>query len=138
MTRYWVGIASRDHAKAAEAGGFCQLGHGKEAPVRRLSPGDGLVYYAPREGMCDGPKIQAFVAIGRILPGEVYRAQQSECFCPYRRDVSYFPAKHAEIALLKADLSFSAHGARWSMMMRQGLFEFPAEDFSAIARAMDA
>jgi hypothetical protein len=138
VIRFWIGIASRDHAKAAEAGGFCQFGHGKKAPVRRLSPGDGLVYYAPREGMRDGPKVQAFVAIGRILPGEVYRAQQSERFCPYRRDVSYFEAEDAEIAPLKDDLSFSARGARWSMMMRRGLFEIPAEDFAVIARAMHA
>ena len=106
--------------------------------MRRLSPGDGLVYYAPREGMRDGPKVQAFVAIGRVLPGEVYRAQQSECFCPYRRNILYFEAKDAEIAPLKDDLSFSARGARWSMMMRQGLFEIPAEDFSVIAQAMHA
>ena len=40
-TRYWIGVASRDHVMKGVAGGFCQLGHGKSAPVKRLAPGDG-------------------------------------------------------------------------------------------------
>ena|SRR5664279_630830 len=37
--RYWIGVASRDHVMKGVVGGFCQLGHGKAAPVKRLSPG---------------------------------------------------------------------------------------------------
>jgi len=40
--RYWIGVASRDHVMQGKAGGFCQLGHGKAAPVKRLM-GDGFV-----------------------------------------------------------------------------------------------
>ena len=36
MARYWIGVASRDHVMRGVAGGFCQLGHGKAAPVKRL------------------------------------------------------------------------------------------------------
>lgn len=46
-TRYWIGVASREHVKAAEAGGFCQFCHGRGALVRKLSAGDGVIYYSP-------------------------------------------------------------------------------------------
>lgn len=136
MTRFWIGVASRNHVKAGEAGGFCQLGHGKEAPVRRLSPEDGLVYYSPREGMKEGAHIQAFTAIGRVQPGEVYHAQQTQSFCPYRRDVAYLPSSDAPIAPLLAHLSFSSSGANWGFLMCRGLFEITARDFWLIAKAM--
>ena len=35
-----MGIASEDHVKAGVAGGFAQLGHGKQAPIQTLSAGD--------------------------------------------------------------------------------------------------
>ena len=48
---YWVGVASHDHVQGAVQGGFCQLGHGKEALVRPLKAGDLIVFYSPRELM---------------------------------------------------------------------------------------
>jgi hypothetical protein len=48
---HWVGVASHDHVLGAVQGGFCQLGHGKEALVRRLKAGDLIVFYSPRELM---------------------------------------------------------------------------------------
>ncbi|MBW8637792.1 EVE domain-containing protein [Hoeflea sp. WL0058] len=134
--RYWIGVASRDHAKAGEAGGFCQLGHGKAAPVERLSPGDGIVYYAPRERLGDGDPVQAFVTIGRIRDGSAYRANQSEDFHPVRRDVDYFPCREAPIRPLLDQLSFISDRTRWGMPFRRGSFAIPKEDFLLIAGAM--
>lgn len=133
MIRFWVGVASRDHVKVGEAGGFCQLGHGKEAPVQRLSPGDGIVYYAPRTGIKTGDVVKGFVAIGQVQPGEVYRAQQTESFCPYRRDVTYFLGRDAPIGPMLDRLSFSAGGANWGLLMRRGVFEITDQDFNVIA-----
>ena len=48
MTKYWIGVASRDRARMGMAGGFCQLCHGKAAPMRRLKSGDRIIYYSPR------------------------------------------------------------------------------------------
>lgn len=138
MTRYWIGVASHDHVKIAEAGGFCQFNHGKEAPVRRLSPGDGLVYYAPRTSRQNGAPLQSFVAIGTLCAGNTYQAQQSDCFHPRRRDVQYRPSSVAPIAPLLSHLSFSAGGANWGMVMRRGLFEITGDDFEIIAQAMKA
>lgn len=136
MTRCWIGVASRNHVKAAVAAGFCQFCHGREAPVRRLSEGDGVVYYSPREGMNAGVSIRAFTAIGRIDAGDTYRAQQSDCFQPWRRDVTYWPANDTEIAPLLDQLSFSAHGANWGWKMRTGFFEITPDDFGTVATAM--
>ena len=105
-TRYWIGVASREQIKAAEAGGFCQFCHGREPPVRKLSAGDGVVYYSPRERMGDGARIRAFTAIGWVRPGTAYRGEQSGCFHPWRRDVDYQPASEALITPLLDQLSF--------------------------------
>lgn len=136
MTRYWIGVASRAHVKAAEAGGFCQFGHGKEAPVRQLSAGDGVIYYSPREGIGAGAAVRAFTAIGRVRAGEAYRAEPSGSFHPWRRDVDYWPASEAPIAPLLDELSFSAGNPNWGWHMRKGFFEITKEDFDKIANAM--
>ena len=46
--RYWIGVVSRDHVMTGVAGGFAQVGHGKSAPLRRMSAGDWLIYYSPK------------------------------------------------------------------------------------------
>ena len=66
MPRYWIGVASRDHVRKAVEGGFCQFSHGSDAAVRRVQPGDGIVYYSPREQMRGGEAVQAFTAIGMV------------------------------------------------------------------------
>jgi len=48
------GCRRREYVKVAKAGGFCQFCHGRETPVRKLSAGDGVVYYSPRERMDEG------------------------------------------------------------------------------------
>ncbi len=72
---YWIGVASRDHVLKGVAGGFCQLGHGKAAPVKRLAPGDWIAYYSPRTAYEGGEPVQAFTAIGRIKLGEAYQGR---------------------------------------------------------------
>jgi hypothetical protein len=46
VTRYWIGVAANDHVEKGVLGGFAQLGHGKPASIRRLSPGD-WIWRAP-------------------------------------------------------------------------------------------
>jgi len=66
MTRYWIGVASRDHVTSGVEGGFCQLCHGKQQPLLRMKPGDWLIYYSPRTQMREGDTVRSFTAIGRI------------------------------------------------------------------------
>ncbi len=117
------------------AGGFCQLGHGKAAPIRRLSPGDWIIYYSPRTSMDDGEPVQAFTAIGRIKPGEPYIGNMGS-FHPTRRDVDFLKAKEAPIRPLLAELSFTRGQASWGYAFRRGSFAIDETDFRTIAKAM--
>lgn len=136
--RYWIGVASSGHVEIGVAGGFCQLCHGKGAPVRRLAPGDRIVYYAPRTHMKTGDPVQAFVAIGEIAPGEPYPFDMGGGFTPVRRDVRYFDAKPAPIRPLLDSLSFTRGRKSWGYAFRRGIFEITPEDYAVIATAMAA
>ena len=136
MRQYWVGVASRDHVLLAVRGGFCQLNHGKEGPMKRLSPGDRILYYSPRTEMRAGQALQAFTAIGEVLPGKPYQVEQSDRFQPFRRDVRYFDAREAPISPLLPNLSFAQGNASWGQVMRRGTFRIEAADYKIIAGAM--
>ena len=135
MTSYWIGVASRDHVMRGVEGGFCQLSHGKSSPVERLQPGDRIVYYSPREQMAAGDPVQAFTAIGEVLPGVAYRADLGG-FKPTRRDVKFFKAEDAPIKPLLDQLSFTRGRASWGFTFRRGSFRIEAEDYRIIVKAM--
>lgn len=136
MTGYWVGVVSRDHVMAAVRGGFCQVNHGKEAPLRRIKPGDRMLYYSPRQGIRDGDPVQAFTAIGEVLDRDIYEVTVSEKFRPFRRDVRYFTATDAPIRPLLRDLSFAGANPNWGLILRRGTFAITAQDYRLIADAM--
>ena len=136
MTRYWIGVASRDHVMKGVAGGFCQLSHGKAGPVKRLSPGDWIAYYSPRTEMRGGEPVQAFTAIGRIKPGEPYQGDMGGGLHPMRRDVAFLKAKEAAIRPLLEDLALTRGKASWGYAFRRGSFEVGEADFRVIAEAM--
>jgi hypothetical protein len=120
------------------AGGFCQLRHGKAAPVRRLSPGDRIIYYSPQERMRDGAPIRAFTAIGTVGPGEPQPHDMSGGFVAHRRNVSWFEASDAPIQPLLPLLTFTRDRPRWGMVLRRGVFAIDREDYDIIANAMGA
>ena len=47
MTARWLAVASAEHVRRGRQGGFMQVNHGKAAPLRRIKPGDFVVYYSP-------------------------------------------------------------------------------------------
>lgn len=47
MTRYWIGVASREHVHRGVKGGFAQVCHGKPGPLERMAEGDWIIYYSP-------------------------------------------------------------------------------------------
>lgn len=136
MTRYWVGVASRDHVRAAVKGGFCQLNHGREAPLKRIARDDRILYYSPREALKAGKPIKAFTAIGKVIDDEPYEAVQSDRFKPFRRKVDYFEAEDAKVHPLVNTLSFSRNGGPWGQVLRLGFFEIEKGDYDVIANAM--
>ena len=137
-TKYWIGVASRDHVRMGAAGGFCQLGHGKAAPVRRLRAGDRIIYYSPRERLRGGAPVQAFTAIGRVEPGEPEPHDMGGGFVAHRRKVCWFDASDAPIQPLLRLLSFTRDRPHWGMVMRRSAFAIDENDYDIIANAMGA
>ena len=138
MTAYWIGVASAEHARRGRAEGFMQLGHGKEAPLRRLRPGDGIVYYSPTTTFRVKDGLQSFTTIGTVAEGGPYRAGIGDGFQPFRRNVRWAEAREAPIKPLLSGLQFAAGAANWGRKLRFGLFSVSEEDFRLIAEAMQA
>lgn len=108
------------------------------APLRRIKPGDRVVYYSPTVTLGGKDTLQAFTAIGTVRPGEVYQADMGNGFHPYRRDVDWLKAREAPIRPLLDRLDFTSKGPNWGYQLRFGLFQVSAEDFALIAAAMGA
>ena len=134
--RYWVGVASQDHVACGVAGGFCQLGHGKAAPLKRMSPGDWIVYYSPKMRLDGAELCQQFTAIGEIVWRDVYVFEMALSFAPYRRDVRFLDARAAPIRPLVKRLSFIRDPKRWGYAFRFGHLEMSREDFELSALQM--
>jgi hypothetical protein len=136
--RFWIGVASRDHVNIGVKGAFIQLNHGKEAAVRRLKAGDGVIMYSPRTAYPDGEPLQAFTAIGTVVTGDVYQVEVTPAFKPHRVDVQFVPSKQAQIKPLVERLSFIKNKSHWGAAFRFGHVEVPASDFALIAETMEA
>ncbi len=136
MERYWIGVVSLSHVKRALAGGFAQLGHGKAAPLRRMSAGDWLIYYSPTSDMESGEPLRQFTAIGKVVGESVYQHRMGPDFVPFRRDVTYLKCKPVPIGPLIPKLSFIKDPARWGFPFRRGHIEITKRDCELIARAM--
>ena len=132
----WIAVASAGHVAIGRAQGFAQVNHGKSAPLKRILPGDALIYYAPTQTFGGKGRLQAFVAYGRVAEGEIYQGIMAEGFQPFRRNVLWADAADAPIAPLLSHLSFTAGKTNWGAPFRYGLFEIPQADRTVIARAM--
>ncbi len=139
--RNWIAIASAEHARLGREHqplGFMQVGHGKGAPLWRIAPGDRVAYYAPATVFGGKDKLQSFVSIGIVQPGEPYTATMGNGFVPWRRDVRYLAAQETPIAPLIGAFDFVEDPKRWGAKFRFGLFEIGDHDMALIAGAMQA
>jgi hypothetical protein len=137
--RNWIAVASAEHARrgcAVPDQGFMQVCHGKCAPLKRVAPGDRVAYYAPARTMGGKDKLQSFVSIGIVQPGDPYAFNMGGGFVPYRRDVAYVPAREAAIAPLLDHFEFVEDRMRWGYKFRFGLFDVSDHDMQLIAKAM--
>jgi EVE domain len=136
--KYWIAVACAAHVRLGRGQGFMQVNHGKLAPLKRIKPRDGVVYYSPTEHMGGSDKLQSFVAIGQVQEREPYLHNMGGGFVPHRRDVTWFTAQETSIRPLLSELSFSAGNANWGYQLRFGLFEITEQDWGLITRAMQA
>ncbi len=136
MSRYWCGVVSREHIKRGEAGGFCQVCHGKRGPLERMAVGDGIVFYSPSLQFRGAEKCQRFTAIGKVVGQDTYSFEMEPGFVPFRRDVDYFKAEETAIQPLLGELEFTRGKTSWGYKFRFGHFELSEADFLLIARHM--
>jgi hypothetical protein len=134
MPKYWIAVASAEHARRGKAG-FMQVNHGKAAPLRRTTPGEGVAYYSPTVTFGGKDRLQSFTLVGRVKPGDIYPGQMGD-WVAHRRDVDWADAAEAPIAPLLDRLEFTAGKTNWGYQMRFGLFEISEHDFGVIAEAM--
>lgn len=132
--RYWIGVVSREHVLIGLRSGFAMMNHGKLAPLRRLTPGDGLIYYSPKTAWPDGAPLKAFTAIGTVRDAAPYQAEMRPGMLGYRRDIDWLPAAETPISLVIDRLEFAR--GNWGMLARRGLFEISDADFQTIRTAM--
>ena len=137
---YWIGVVSRSHVLRGVAGGFAQMNHGKQAPLKRMKAGDGLIYYSPREAYPNGAPLQAFTALGFIRSGEVYEYDMTldgvPGFVPWRIDVDYQLVQPVPIKPLIAQLEFITEKTHWGAVFRFGQIKISESDFRRISAAM--
>ena len=72
MQKHWIGVASADHVAHRKADGFMQVCHGKAAPLARIKPADGVIYYSPTQAFmvltgCNPSPLSALRAIMRLI-----------------------------------------------------------------------
>ena len=136
--RYYIVVAARNHVQAAVAGGFIQANHGKKGPMSSLRAGDGILCYSSKLTFGEATPLQAFTALGEVLPGEPYVGEMGgKDFHPYRRDVAYeIAARETPIRPLLERLSFIPDKSHWGFPFRRGFFAISEEDFQLIRQSM--
>jgi hypothetical protein len=132
----WIGVAAANHVARGQAGGFMQVNHGKQAPLKRVSPGEVVAYYSPVHEFGGKQALQAFTAIGVVREGEPYQGDMGGGFLPFRRDVHWLEGRVAPIAPLLQQLSFTRGQKSWGYTFRFGFFEVQEADMQLIAGAM--
>ena len=136
IRNYWIGVVSQDHVAIGVAGGFVQLNHGKAGPLERMQPGDGFVFYSPRESYPDGKALQAFTAMGRVATTGITATPGVEGALVFSRRVDFLPAQPAPVKPLIEALAFIRNKQHWGAAFRFGFVRIAAVDFATIAAAM--
>jgi len=136
MSRYWLGVVSREHVMRGVSGGFAQVCHGKKAPLSKIKRDDWLIYYSPKHNLGGNQPCRAFTAIGKIKSGEVYQFEMAPTFIPWRLDVDFLSCREVSVSSLMDKLELTSDKRGWGMKLRRGLVELSEHDFHTIAEAM--
>lgn len=133
--KFWINTVSYERVQTGVEGGFTQADHGLAKNLRRLAPGDLVVFYSPRTHYRSGEILQQFTAIARVGEG-LYQVEMTPTFKPWRQRVEFLPCQPASIRPLIQDLSFIRDKGHWGLVFRRGLFEIPKDDYLRIAEEM--
>ena len=136
MTKFWIGVACKEHVENGVKLGICQFCHGKSSPATPLSPGDFVIYYSSKQRMEEPDLYQKFTAIGVIKDDLTYQVEMESGFKPFRRNIDYLQARHVDIKSLIPILPFIKKKKSWGSVFRYGFLEIDQESFEIIASQM--
>ena len=135
-TKFWVGVASKEHVENGVKLGICQFCHSKISPAKRLQKGDFVIYYSSKVSMESNELYQKFTAIGEVIDDVPYQVDMGSDFKPYRRNIKYLNACDVDIKPLIPILSFIKNKTSWGYVFRYGFLEIAQESFEIIATLM--
>ena len=136
MSGHWMAVASAAHVRLGREGGFMQVSHGKAPPLRRIKPGDGIVYYSPSTVIGQKDGLKSLTAIGVVREGQPYQGIMGEGFEPWRRNVDWKASREVPIAPLLDRLDLTRGKVNWGYQLRFGLLALSDHDFHLIDEAM--
>lgn len=128
MTRTWVLVASRDHARRGLEGGFVMANHGKKSPVARMSKGDRILLYSPTTTYPKGEPLRAITIVGEVTGDEPEPSPVIEG--GWNRAATLREIEPIPLADVRDHLPTSK--------IRFGFFELPAGDAEARWALVDA
>jgi hypothetical protein len=134
--RYWIVVVSKDHVKRGVKDGFMQANHGKASSLKKLTTGDWVIFYSPKQSYAGNEPLQAFTAIGQVTDDGPYQYKMTEDFIPYRRNVDFYECKETPIIPLIGKLEFIENKKAWGFKFRFGFFEIQQHDFELICSNM--
>jgi predicted RNA-binding protein len=134
--KYWIAALSKEHTLRGVEGGFIQVCHGKESPLKRMKKGDYLLVYSSKITMEGSEKCQKFTAIGQVDDDVIYPYEMSENFKPFRRNITFYTCEEVEIQPLVNELQFIENKKSWGYPFRFGFFNILQNDFNLIASKM--
>jgi hypothetical protein len=134
--KYWILVASKNHVLRGIQEHIAQACHGKAYPLKRMSIGDGIIYYSPKLEFEKNIPCQEFTAIGYVSGEETYLHDMGNGFIPYRRNIKYLESSPTQIRPLIEKLQFIDDKKQWGYKFRFGAFEISEIDFELIAHEM--
>ncbi len=132
----WLAVASANHVERGLAGGFMQVCHGKGGPLRRVKPGDLVIYYSPSRVFGEKDGYMHFTASGRVSSALPYQADMGGGFHPFRHDVVWDEAQAFPIRPLLQELDLTRGKSNWAYPFRFGLLQITEADGDVIRGAM--
>ncbi len=136
MSRYWIGVASKEHVENGVKLGICQFCHGKSTLAKRLQKGDYVIYYSSKVTMEGSEPYQKFTAIGIVNDDMPYQVEMESGFKPFRRNIDYLAATHVDIKPLIPILPFIKNKNAWGYVFRYGFLEIDQQSFEVISKEM--
>lgn len=130
--KFWVVVTSRDHALDGMKEGIVQINHGKEMPLRQMSPGDYVLFYAGKKIYGQKELSQSFVALAVLTHELIFQIEVSADFKPFRRRAKYQKVEETAIRPLISELDFIRNKQKWGFVFRSGIFEISKHDFDLI------